>query len=184
MTQPTKIAVFFENVLGYVTSHGETPTFQQPAKKFSLDKPAVLRKLIPMKTIWLLIGLMTAIVVQAEPSAKPTIFVAPLDGDLRLHPLGVRKLLRLLSVRAGHAGGRCQRDAGRRARRDARRLGAQQLRDDRAGRVEQFDHRHLRVVGLAHRRPYGRRQDRPAEIGVDAAGVDDGATPEAMKDAL
>ena len=35
-----------------------------------------------MKTIWLLIGLMTAIVVQADPSTKPTIFVAPLDGDM------------------------------------------------------------------------------------------------------
>ena len=35
-----------------------------------------------MKTLWLLVGLMAAIVVQAEQVAKPTIFVAPLDGDL------------------------------------------------------------------------------------------------------
>ena len=35
-----------------------------------------------MKTFWLLIGLMAAIVAQAEQSAKPTIFVAPLDGDM------------------------------------------------------------------------------------------------------
>ena len=35
-----------------------------------------------MKTLWLLIGLMAASMVQAETSAKPTIFVAPLDGDM------------------------------------------------------------------------------------------------------
>ena len=35
-----------------------------------------------MKTLWLLIGLLATMVAQAEPSAKPTIFVAPLDGDM------------------------------------------------------------------------------------------------------
>ena len=35
-----------------------------------------------MKTLLLLIGLLVTIMVQAEPSAKQTIFVAPLDGDL------------------------------------------------------------------------------------------------------
>ena len=35
-----------------------------------------------MKILWLLIGLMAVIAVQAEQAAKPTIFVAPLDGDL------------------------------------------------------------------------------------------------------
>ena len=35
-----------------------------------------------MKTFWLLIGLLVAMVAQAEQSAKPSIFVAPLDGDM------------------------------------------------------------------------------------------------------
>ena len=35
-----------------------------------------------MKTFWILIGLIAALAVQAEPAAKPTIFVAPLDGDM------------------------------------------------------------------------------------------------------
>ena len=42
----------------------------------------VLGKLFTMKTLWLLIGLLAVTVAQAEQSAKPSIFVAPLDGDM------------------------------------------------------------------------------------------------------
>ena len=105
-----------------------------------------------------------------------------LEEDLVGEAGRVGQTLRRGAIAARQARGRPERDPCGGAGRHPRRLRPEQLRQPAAGRLQELGHRGGHAGRLGHRRPDVRRDDRPAQLAVYAAAVDDGPRAEPVVD--
>src|SRR5215208_3341033 len=97
----------------------------------------------------------TAVVLVAMP---------PLQDNLIRHAGGLGQPLHLLPVVAGETGANAERDGGRSAGRNPRRLYPEHSSDSLSRAIEKLDQIDEAVVGLRHCRPDGRGQAGAAEV--------------------